>query len=209
MKERPILFSGAMVRDILDGRKTQMRRVMAVQPTNGWHFETPPVLGHITSPHPKKGRFGAFLRRGIGTDFPEIDLAPCPYGQPGDRLWVRETWGQYRAIPPGIVYRADGALACGAPERWRPSTHMPRTASRIALEIACVRVERLRDISDEDCIAEGIGLAESAIGVQMTHPTGESMPRSLYRAVWERLNGSGSWDVNPWVWVVKFRREQS
>ncbi|WP_246217573.1 hypothetical protein [Paraburkholderia panacisoli] len=80
-----------MVRALLDGSKTQTRRVVTPQPVNGWAFETPPVFGRITSPHPKKDRFGAFIRRGVGTDFPAIDLIPCPYGMPGDRLYVRET----------------------------------------------------------------------------------------------------------------------
>jgi hypothetical protein len=86
---------------------------------------------------------------------------------------------------------------------------MPRTASRIALDIMCVRVERLQDISDDDCIAEGIELARSSTGIPMTRPAGESMPRSLYRTLWERLNGLGSWEANPWVWVMEFRRSQS
>jgi len=202
MKERPILFSGAMVCALLSSRKTQTRR-------------------------PVKGFALKLLQPGNFTPDYVADPAnnACPYGRPGDWLWVRETW-QHSNHPLGpydkgctVFYRADylndplgpdlERSPDGIRRQWRPSIHMPRTASRIALEIMCVRVERLQDISDEDCIAEGVGLAESAIGVQMTHPTGESMPRSLYRTVWERLNGPGSWDVNPWVWVVKFRRAQS
>nr|WP_230938205.1 hypothetical protein [Burkholderia territorii] len=92
MTERPILFSGPMVRAILEGRKTQTRRVIAQQLADGWCFDAPAQFGRITSPHRKKGRFGAFIRHGVGTDFPSFDLIPCPYGMPGDRLWVRETW---------------------------------------------------------------------------------------------------------------------
>jgi hypothetical protein len=90
MKERPILFSAPMVRALQEGRKTQTRRIANIP--LGWAPEDPPELGRITSPHPKKGRFGVFARRGLGTDFPEADLIPCPYGQPGDRLWVKETF---------------------------------------------------------------------------------------------------------------------
>lgn len=100
MNAKPILFSGPMVRALLEGRKTQTRRIVKPQPTNGWAFENPPVLGRITSSHPKRGRFGAFVRRGLGSDFPEADLIACPYGQPGDLLWVRETWADLLAVSP-------------------------------------------------------------------------------------------------------------
>lgn len=181
-KERPILFSGAMVRALLAGTKTQTRRVVKPQPANGWAFEAPPVFGRITSPHPKRGKFGAFIRRGLDTDFPETDLIVCPYGMPGDRLWVRESW-RPRIIHScgldacdcesvGVTYRADGAwqgfgfqMHRPIPEEWLmpqaaqrgdvPSIHMPRWASRILLEVVSVRVERLQDISEADAQAEG------------------------------------------------------
>jgi hypothetical protein len=145
----------------------------------------------------------------------------CPYGQPGDRLWVRETWADLEQLSAGnyqrqAIYRADGIEQYGdedepvnvtAPDmRWVPSIHMPRWASRILLEVVSVRVERLQDISDQDAIAEGIGLNTSAAGVPMTVPAGETLPRVAYRALWESINGTGSWDRNPWVWVVEFRR---
>lgn len=83
---------------------------------------------------------------------------------------------------------------------------MPQAASRITLEVTSVRVERLQDISDADCVAEGCGALPAAIGCPMTSAPGETIPRAMYRALWESINGSGSWDANPWVWVVEFRR---
>ena len=134
----------------------------------------------------------------------------CPYGQPGDRLWVREAWREWSDA--AWHYAADGMvlpkqrdrdlaafLAQRAPftwesYRWRPSIHMPRAASRITLEIAGVRVERLKAISTADCWAEGIPASPDV------------NPAHEYRDLWESINGPGSWDVNPWVWVVEFKR---
>ena len=153
----------------------------------------------------------------------------CPYGKPGDRLWVRETFqgplfdaermDEFRRdsskfeTPEFCVFAADGG---GPPEfqdaddnlfcRWRPSIHMPRWASRIQLEIVAVRVERLNACSDVDAVAEGIGLNPSAIGMKLTNPPGESMAIAMYRALWDSINGAGSWATNPWVWVVEFKR---
>lgn len=213
IKERPILFSAPMVRALLDGSKTQTRRLVKPHPGNGWAFETPPVLGRITSTHSKKGKFGAFIRRGLGTDFPEADLIPCPHGQPGDRLWVRETW--CREFEGGFNYRADDAPgekaefvdANGEPlkgTRWKPSIHMPRAASRITLEITGVRVERLQDISENDAIAEGV--SETGALILGNKAQDVSGPIAEYAVLWESINGPGSWDANPWVWVVEFRR---
>lgn len=216
-KERPILFSGAMVRALLAGTKTQTRRVVKPQPPAdkqrvAWY--EPGVMGwappEIPSQHWHKVR--------------------CPYGQPGDRLWVRETFIQgfpvdpltdslqqwdadgnelpkktwYRADNSDIGWTDDDGWQVNVP--WKPSIHMPRAASRIALEITSVRVERLQDISDADCVAEGCGALASAIGCPMTSAPGETIPRAMYRALWESINGSGSWDANPWVWAVEFRK---
>lgn len=188
-----------MVRALLDGSKTQTRRVMKTQLVSGnvcglfpsWYLPNKAGTGGTLYPNGKEGI-----------------LAMCPYGQPGDRLWVREThslvpdhdepasWGH-------VLYLADGDEPY---KKWTPSIHMYREHSRILLEIVSVRVERLNDISDDDAVAEGIGLNASAIGVPITFPAGETMPRTMYRDLWESIKGAGSWAANPWVWCVEFRR---
>jgi hypothetical protein len=196
MKVHPILFSGAMVRALLDGSKTQTRRVIKAA--------------------------GVTDAQSLGNK-----AACCPYAE-GQKLWVRETC-RAEELPggkDGVRYEADGAFVPikdtrTAAEQWIdlnayrglmgaqvPSIHMPRWASRITLEVAGVRVERLQDISDADCFAEGIGLNPSAQGVPMTAPAGETMPRAAYRTLWGSLNAARGygWDANPWVWVVEFRR---
>lgn len=169
MTERPILFSAPMVRAILAGTKTQTRRVV-------------------------KGNLGAICKGNIPL---VADISRCPYGQPGDRLWCRETWGEH-CSNKSIVYRADfGAGEFDPVNRWRPSIHMPRIASRILLEIESVRVERLNDISRGDAMAEGCPFPNMASGPD---------PRKWYSGLWDEINGAGSWAANPWVWVVEFRR---
>jgi len=207
MKERPILFSGAMVRALLAGTKTQTRRILKTQPSDGWALDN---LGTITSKHAKQGRFGAFLRRGVGTDFPQLDLLPCPYGAPGDRLYVRESWnfeknaiGSVRDEDGPFEYAADGLKSMTVDDRWRPSIHMPRYASRILLEIVGVRVERLIDCSVADAIEEGVFTWWSETE---QCASGHPAPPVIYRNLWESINGVGSWAANPWVWVVEFKR---
>ncbi|KMZ11281.1 Phage-like protein [Candidatus Burkholderia humilis] len=168
MKERPIRFSTPMVRALLDDKKTQTRRMIARQPVDGWTFDVPPQFGRVTSRHPKKGLFGAFIRHGVYMDFPSFDLVPCPYGMPGDRLWVREAWrttgddGRADDMPPRdlqahpVWFEADGRapvdLCVG---KYRPSMFMPRWASHIALTVTSVRLERLQSINDTDAKFEG------------------------------------------------------
>ncbi len=128
---------------------------------------------------------------------------PCPYGIPGDRLWVRETWCRTKA---GVHYRADcrsldDEAAVGG--RWKASIHLPRADSRLTLAVVAVRAERLGDITEADALAEGV--APLFRGV--TRCDGEA--RDTYRWLWNKLNGPGSWDANPWVWVVEFRRLDS
>lgn len=219
MKERPILFSAPMVRAILEGRKTQTRRLVRPQPPHDCSEiekqpRTDPYLGCVVSGD-----------SGIWEDVHSMDYrVRCPYGKPGDRLWVRETWrvdgldrrgalmhGKDVCMESGASFYADcecdSALADGP---WIPSIHMPRWASRITLEIVNVRIERLQDISEEDAIAEGIrpvrvGLTDRAFEwdsfSDATYTANEA-----YAALWESINGPGSWDANPWVWVVEFRR---
>ena len=183
MKERPILFSASMVRAILDGRKTQTRRIVKPQPdivADGGL-----VVGVSTPEDQKYGRLGKAL--------------PCPYGKPGERLWVRESWAWYGCeyIPSDVVYRADTESLPGEYGRWRPSIHMPRWASRITLEITEVRVERLQEMNRGDAMEEGCPFANMQKGPD---------PRDWFRDLWQSINGPDSWDANPWVWVVGFRK---
>ena len=187
MKERPILFSGPMVRAILEGRKTMTRRV--VKP------------GEMLTP--------AQVEREVNGGTGAIR---CPYGKPGDRLWVRETI-ELRTILgnnfPSPVYVADGShvVVDGGKKasnhafirrRVTPSIHMPRWASRITLEVTGVRVERLQDISEADAKAEGSPLAACGAPQDGSHKAG-------FADIWASIHGT-AWDANPFVWVIEFRR---
>ena len=171
MKERPILFSGPMVRALLDGSKTQTRRVI-------------------------KPRHLAFFNQNAAAMLNDWNERPLPYGKPGDRLWVRETWHDASSsLHSCALYRADGIDLHW--DKWTPSIHMPRWASRITLEITSVRVERLQDISEADAQAEGITSAECLECDGFVN---------AFSKLWEQINGPGSWDANPWVWAIEFRR---
>jgi hypothetical protein len=191
VKERPILFSGPMVRAILAGRKTQTRRAIKPQFGKTW--------GHGV----KRGD-DAFS---VHVDIMEPDGSwkwiRCPYGKPCDRLWGRETFATNHDNPciddAGTVYRStdpDWGLMDGF--RWKPSIFMPRALSRITLEITGVRAERLQDISPEDAIAEGITLDDCK--------RNNCGSVSCYRMLWESINGAGSWSANPWVWCIEFKK---
>ncbi len=207
MRERPILFSGPLVRAILEGRKTQTRRVVKPQPYR--YHGLQPMWGTSPDGH----AFGEpGLWREVGPDYPDGDSDDrrCPYGVPGDRLWVRETWWpafERTANGSGVVYRADYLpptlldASIADQKTWRPSIFMPRTASRLLLEVTDVRVQRVQEISVEDCIAEGCSttLREHDAGVDL---------RRQYAELWDSINGKRGfgWDVNPWCWCVTFRR---
>lgn len=209
MKERPILFSAPMVRAILAGAKTQTRRVVKQHVYgNGFHFDGREILCHNDYLPPsamlmdvKHGKIEYTTSNLEGWE------TECPYGQPGDRLWVRETWRQ--AYPKteysqGVVYRADAPRALGMDEysdrhKWRPSIFMPRAASRITLEVTGVRVERLQDISEADACAEGVH-STGTIGRDWMGAT------ENFALLWDQINGAGSCASNPWVWVVEFKR---
>lgn len=192
MKERPILFSAPMVRAILSGTKTQTRRVV---------------------------KDGPALHQGHTA----WEMTRCPYGQPGGVLWVRETWrhieggavydaagGVMDAFDSETIYRADKPHAHGP---WKPAIHMPRWASRITLEVTGVRVERLQDISEDDCLAEGIAnvVRENLPRIQQCgeYDAIDVDPVAEYQSLWESINGPGSWDTNPWVWVIEFKRTEA
>lgn len=206
MKSRPILFSAPMIRAIFAG-KTQTRR--PVKPTPAWG--TPGQCCSITT----EGRqgpldYGLWAHEGDSADG---DARRCPYGAPSDQLWVREAFrieqrGDRRTgkIFDQVVYRADSRMRPEFdPLRYKPSIYMPRAASRIALTVTDVRVERLQDIADDDCLAEGVykhGQRWEVEGLIAT-PLG---PRDADRALWDSINGNGSWNLNPWVWAVSFKR---
>lgn len=216
MRERPILFNGAMVRAILAGQKTQTRRAVKVPPA----FD---FIGGAGDDQNDPKNFGAedenglwwALAAGPGTD----RVLACPFGQPGDRLWVREAhaifpthgqhradgerWGPWGGLPTTlsddgkqIAYYREGFDRCD-PGRWRPSIHMPRWACRLVPEITAVRVERLQAISAEDCVAEGIT-------TRFTVDDGNDDLRIQFRDLW--TSTGGDWDGNPWVWVIEFKR---
>lgn len=252
MKERPILFQGAMVRALLPGTKTQTRRAMRPQPP----LHTVAV-GRWQDPPGFDAAYWAFIREGaVEHDHPfggaEIHGEPwrCPYGQPGDQLWVRETWGYFDPDGGNQEFNEDGPASSfrdemmqegnalrdywrrriayaaswqeprygsgpSAPKRWRPNIHMPRWACRIVLEVTAVRAERLQAISEADAIAEGIepigytGENAGPYRYSLRDAAGSTNFRTAveaYRFLWESINGAGSWDVNPWVWVVEFRK---
>ncbi|HHW1634989.1 TPA: hypothetical protein ACUT84_003674 [Pseudomonas aeruginosa] len=214
MKERPILFNDRMVRAILEGRKTVTRRVVK-----------PKQAGRITGAA-GPGMAAEYL--GIDNDGSDcFSLLQCPYGQPGDRLWVREAWAadaQVDAIAPRdlsqgepIWYPADFSVrqtGCSmiSKGRGRPSIHMPRWASRILLEITAVRVERLQDITEDQAEAEGVERPENITNVDVWDGAERELfnamnqPRARFRRLWSDINGSESWDANPWVWVIEFER---
>ena len=221
-----MIFNGEMVRAILDGRKKQTRRIMKVQPSDGFHpthngynldlnahWYTPGVVDKNGYLQPaKKDVFGVA---------DENEGYTCPFGAVGDRIWVREAFQgplvseelleEYRAYPEKFEnpeyceYAADGGprpeycdLDDNLRHGWRPSIHMPRWASRITLEITGVRVERLRDLSEDDAKSEGI-----------TPSSGGVLPgweyRINFRDLWMSIYGADNWEANPWVWVIEFK----
>lgn len=207
-KERPILFSGPMVRAILDGKKTQTRRVAKFKPL------VPGLnLSFSGLEADDQGRNGWALasRDGRGTWNERTELLRCPYGQVGDRLWVKETWhhedtscADHKCGQPTHIYHKATEVYPGS-IRWRPSIFMQRWASRITLEVAYVRVERLQRITEEDAKAEGVD--DKAPGYLSSRFPGK--PHSAqFALLWESINAKRgkTWESNPWVWVVDFRR---
>lgn len=215
MKERPILFSGPMVNAILDGRKTQTRRKCKRQPTPEL-FQT---KYRLRRNYPNPGT-STWWTADKGQLFPVlIDGVDCPYGQPGDRLWVKETWQDTSLddVTKCFSYRATWRDEEPPEGGWRPSIFMPRRASRILLEITAVRVEQLQDISEEDAVAEGcnethLEHTEDCSDEHCALAGGQAdccgylvSARLEYKSLWESINGKGSWEANPWVWVIEFK----
>ena len=192
MSDRPILFSAQMVRAILDGHKTQTRRVVKVGDTieerddgTRWPYFTTWTHGDDGSP-----------------------WASCPYGEPGDRLWVRESF-VYRSKHDRYYYKADHEAPFTAPYAhggWKPSIHMPRAASRLTLDVTAIRVERLQAISGDDAKAEGA----PTFADDPLRGAGNMAALSWFRSLWDDINGDrASWESNPWVWVVEFSRVEA
>ncbi len=206
--DRPILFSGPMVRALLAGTKTQTRRIVKPRPAGDLRWG-----GWITCSTTREDEGKAMW--GEGDHLDRAHRVRCPYGQPGDRLWVRETFAHTHLGDGSGMYVfpvADPRTDYGGP--WKPSIHMPRVASRITLEITEVRVERLQAISEADAKAEGITNGEHDPGIDKGGKPGwcygqdkyAGTPRHAYELLWESINGPGSWDATPWVWVVSFKR---
>ena len=224
MKARPILFTGAMVRAILDGSKTQTRRAVELPHANPLGQWEAMQWGGPTGGRTAKGETVP-AQMAIGHSRTGQILV-SPYGQPGDRLWVRESFmpAPLEAAPGpsqtpwSIAYAAGGQAELLAPsqynpmlytyERWTPSIHMPRWASRITLEITSVRVERLQDVSEADAQAEGIAYSERFRGycIGMAEHFHSGDPRESFRGLWQSINGPDSWAANPLVWVLSFKK---
>lgn len=225
MKERPMIFNAEMVRAILDGRKTQTRRLVPEwqlpkhSPDNS---DDPRYNWMAEAQRDRRYGYGVFGETEEACAEELSLMAPCPFGNKRDRIWVRETFQGplfnldmmdsyckdstpfekpefcvYKAdgVPTPEFYDADDVLHC----RWRPSIHMPRWASRITLEITGVRVERLASISNESARAEGYPAERAADG-------GDSDPWLWFRDLWDGIYPNQSFKVNPWVWVIEFRR---
>lgn len=230
MKERPVIFNAEMVRAVLDGRKTQTRRPFPIQPHGeyGEHYNgkmegpemyEPQMFDKYGDAYPGKPIFGCYTEDGE-------QGFKCPHGQPGDRLWVRETCKaeELESGLDGVRYAADDAFVSiedtkEAAENWLvlstyrknkyqhgqsntvPSIHMPRWASRILLEITNIRVERVQDISEADAAAEGCNNSQSEAAKNVGW---YEKPRRAFRRVWEQVYGD-SWNRNDWVWVIEFK----
>jgi hypothetical protein len=199
MKERPILFSAPMVRAILSGVKTHTRRVCK---------PAPEFCGGADEQNDVRC-WGWMNDDRDGPKFLSVTDSRCPYGETGDRLWVRETFG-VNSQPGVYSYRADWHDGVKHVNKWRPSIFMPREASRITLEIVSVRVERLQEITEADALAEGIfyhkpdGIHHSGYRYDESspcHPTAVN----AYSWIWASINGPESWVENPFVWVIEFK----
>lgn len=203
MKERAIIFSGNMVKAILEGHKSQTRRVRGLGEVNAdpirWRVWGPEHEGNWAfTDHPHQGEKGNIVR------------VRCPYGQKGDRLYVKETWSHdcphcddlKCGNPDHVWYRANEsqivADSFAGPASWRSPLFMPRWASRITLEIVGVRVERVQQISELDCEAE-LGAPSHSLG-------NDAYPK--FAALWDTINAARgySWATNPWVFVIEFRK---
>lgn len=228
MKERGMIFNGEMVRAILDGRKTQTRRIMKVQPESN---QLGLLLITDSTKHSDIGKYHWAESNATGNHV-RSKLFACPFGAVGDQIWVRETFQgplfDYELMdeyledsskfekPEFCQYAADGGHRPEYQDAndnlrhgWRPSIHMPRWASRILLEITDVRVERLNGISEEDARAEGI-IDGGCLNCGEPEPCGCANPEpdatDAFAYLWQSIYGQENWNANPWVWVIEFKR---
>lgn len=229
MTERGMIFNAEMVRAILDGRKTQTRRIMKVQPESN---QLGLLLITDSTRHSDIGKYHWAESNATGNHV-RSKLFSCPFGAVGDQIWVRETFQgplfDYELMdeyledsskfekPEFCQYAADGGHRPEYQDAddnlrhgWRPSIHMPRWASRILLEITDVRVERLNAISEEDATAEGIPPAGSLLpdypGTFLTPKGDFATAKVAFQRLWESIYGEESWKANSWVWVIEFKR---
>lgn len=219
VKETGILMRGPLVIATLNDIKTMTRRMNGLEGVNerpdAWEHVSLGPLGHKAKKS-VQGKFGAtFMSYSGAIEENTVHICPqkCPYGGPGDRLWVRETHARSGCktncghLGCHTIYRADKEKSLGAygAVKWTPSIFMPRWASRLTLEITDVRVERLQDITRSDCIREGIRpwpdetCDEDGVTIYRTE-------KDMFRKLWQSINGPDSWDANPWVWVIEFKR---
>jgi len=233
VKERPIIFTGHMVSEILAGRKTQTRRPLTVQPpSDDFRFYT-----NVASSEKKHRGLHRFVKTDGAKITDSTEYFRSPFGYAGDRLWVRETFYDEECICQGapielrgsckycsgagsrFFYRADTIEKLGIDPAWRPSIHMPRAASRITLEIVNVRVERLQALSEEDAISEGSPESDPLAWWLPNELGGrdhieEHTHRAGFRHIWDVIYGGNlvhggsplAWKQNPWVWVIDFKR---
>ncbi|HEM8551812.1 TPA: hypothetical protein U2Q38_000096 [Citrobacter koseri] len=217
-KEHGMIFNGEMVRALLDGRKTQTRRIMKNQPA-GDYPDTPALVRNVGPGFQWYGGYG------------ESSIFNCPFGAVGDHIWVRETFQgplvseelfeEYLThpekfeMPQYCEYSADGGAKpeyCDLDDNlrhgWRPSIHMPRWASRILLEITDMRVERFNDICEEDAQAEGVAQLRGGFWqhYQPSWTQHQLSARGSFVTLWKSIYGEESWHSNPWVWVIEFKR---
>ncbi|HHQ2982797.1 TPA: hypothetical protein ACSPO3_000733 [Klebsiella pneumoniae] len=210
-----MIFNSEMVRAILDGRKTQTRRIMKIQPEHSGLGLRRVIDSKNGS---DDGKYFWSSSDACGLKARSKSFA-CPFGAVGDRIWVRETWAEAGASAPDLkLYRANypehvPSIYENVPPaeeiRWTPSIHMPRWASRILLEITDVRVERLNAISEEDARAEGI-IDGGCLNCGETEPCGLANPEpdatDAFAYLWQSIYGQENWNANPWVWVIEFKR---
>lgn len=206
MKFIPILFSTAMVQAIIDGRKNQTRRLLKKQPDSEKHT-------HISKGVVLDGKNREVFMFCTGKSS-EVESIFCPYGQPGDVLWVRESFSPLGDKPwtsANVSYKTAAVDSSDKGWNWKPSIHMPKKACRLFLQIKTIRVERLNDISESDAIAEGVKDAGFFEGLYNYYSYLDNIfifktAKDSFHSLWYKINGPTSWVKNPWVWVIEFER---